>query len=628
MKRIYLIVVIAVMLGCVTKEESNMNVEQLYVNDVHSYAKPEEAVLTHIDLDLEVDFQKKIISGEAKITFNAKDDIGHLILDARGLIIRSIWSDNGDELNYTMGEEDPILGSELKIDIDSSFSSLIIVYETSPDAEAIQWLAPIQTADKNDPFLFTQSQAILARTWIPLQDSPGIRFTYTAQVKVPEGLMALMSAENPQSINETGLYQFKMEQPIPAYLMSLVVGNLEFRSLGNRTGVYAEPSLIDRAVYEFEETEKMVEIAESLYGPYQWERYDMVVLPPSFPFGGMENPRITFATPTIIAGDRSLVALIAHELAHSWSGNLVTNATWNDFWINEGFTVYFEQRIMEELYGREYAEMLASLSQQDLKIEVENFIVEGKEGDSRLKLDLTGRNPDDGVNSIAYDKGYSFLRYLEEMVGRQTFDPFLKEYFTSHSFQSMTTEGFLKYMKEHLFDENSIPYPEKEVSKWVYQPGLPETLPSINSERFGKVELQIQLFMGGVSPMDLNTDQWSTQEWLHFIKNLPSDISNDQIGWLDKAFKLSEGGNAEILDEWFILAVRHNYDAAYPAMENFLIHTGRRKFLTPLYRAMIENPSTRELAMKIYKKARPNYHSVSVNTLDEVLDWKEGNSPK
>lgn len=624
MKAFFSVVLVVFVVACSQKNNDKMaEVTQIQVEDIHSYARPEEAKVKHIDLDIYVDFENKIITGKSKVHFDATEDAEYLTLDTRGLRIKSIWQENGNEAQYELGREDKIFGTPLKIAIEEESNFVTVIYETEPGAEALQWLSPVQTAGKEAPFLFTQSQAILARTWIPLQDSPGIRFTYTAKVQVPKGMMAVMSAENPQEKNLAGIYEFNMESPIPSYLMALAVGDLEFRTLGARTGVYAEPAMIEKSAYELAETEKMLEIAEELYGPYQWGRYDIIVLPPSFPFGGMENPRITFATPTIIAGDRSLTSLVAHELAHSWSGNLVTNATWNDFWINEGFTVYFENRIMEKLYGRDYSEMLASLSQQDLKIEVENFVREGKGEDTRLKLDLENRNPDDGVTTIPYDKGYSFLRYLEEQVGRDVFDEFLREYFDRHAFQTMTTEVFLKYLEKHLFEENGLKYPKKEINEWVYEPGLPASLPSIKSDRFTKVEAQLKKWSDGASASTLDTAGWTTHEWLRFIKNIPENLQKSRLEELDKAFGLTKSGNAEILDAWFLKAIRYNYAEAYPAMEDFLINTGRRKFLTPLYDAMLKQESTKGMAMEIYRKARPNYHFVTVNTLDEMLDWQE-----
>ena len=430
-----------------------------------------------------------------------------------------------------------------------------------------------------------------------------------------------MSAENPQSKHKDGIYHFRMEQPIPAYLMSLAVGDLSFAAIGERTGVYAEPVMLDQAKYEFGEMENMLKIAEELYGNYRWGRYDLIVLPPSFPFGGMENPRITFATPTILAGDRSLTSLVAHELAHSWSGNLVTNATWNDFWLNEGFTVYFEHRIMEALNGRSYSEMLAALSQQDLKKEVRQFIKEGRSRDTKLKLELAGRNPDEGVSTIAYDKGYFFLRYLEDRVGRKKFDAFLRQYFKTHAFQSNDTESFLLYLQENLFKANQLKAPQ-DLREWIYGEGLPPSMPEVHSERFEQVDAMLKAWESGADPNKLNTGSWTTHEWLHFIRHLPEDIDRKRMEQLDQAFEFTQSNNAELLAVWFVLVVRHQYATGYDALEKFLEVTGRRKFLVPLYAELIKTDEGKQLAMKIYHKARPNYHFVSTNTIDNLLEWK------
>jgi len=392
--------IVAIFNQCQTSNEEPST--DMITNDVHTFAKPEEAVVTHLDWDAVVNFDTKMITAKASLKIKKSPDATSIVLDMKDLQIdRVTLGAEEQKVDFTIGEEKPHLGRPLTINLEEDTDVIHIYYKTSPDAEAVQWLSPVQTADKTAPFLFTQSQAILARSWVPIQDSPGIRFTYNATVQVPAGLMALMSAENPKEKSADGKYSFTMKQPIPAYLLALAVGDVAYQPISDRSGVYAEPSVIEKAAYEFAELEEMIQAAEYLYGKYQWEVYDIIVLPPSFPFGGMENPRLTFATPTILAGDRSLTSLVAHELAHSWSGNLVTNATWNDFWLNEGFTVYFEQRIMEALYGREYSEMLATLSAQDLEEEAAQMIAEGNGADTNLKLALDGRNPDDGMTSIA-----------------------------------------------------------------------------------------------------------------------------------------------------------------------------------------------------------------------------------
>jgi leukotriene A-4 hydrolase/aminopeptidase len=584
------------------------------MRDQHSFAHPEEAVITHLQLNLVADFTKKTLSGTAAYDIKVMPGAKEIFFDTRDLDIQKVEVD-GEAAAFTLGDPVEWLGQSLSIPVTEQSKIVTIHYATRPGAEALQWLEPSQTAGKQWPYLFTQGQAILTRTWIPIQDSPGIRLTYDAAVKCPVELLAVMSASNPQTKNTTGEYQFSMKQPIPAYLIALAIGDLEFRSMGQRTGVYSEPSMIDKAANEFSDMEKMVVAAEALYGPYQWDRYDVIVLPPSFPFGGMENPRLTFATPTILAGDKSLVALIAHELAHSWSGNLVTNATWNDFWLNEGFTVYFELRIMEALYGKSYAAMLTSLGYQGLQ----NSIKELPAEDTHLFLQLDGRNPDDGMTDIAYEKGAHFLLLLEEKAGREKFDAFLKSYFTEHQFQSMNTSKFIEYLNEKLIEPNQL---DINIDEWIYQPGLPANCPVIKTDRFTTVEEQNKAFLAGTAANALQTKEWTSHEWLHFIRALPDSLTTAQMKDLDQTFAFTPSGNCEIQAAWYTLAIKQGYGREIlPAIRKFLVEVGRRKFLTPLYTAMMENGMADD-AKSIYSEARPNYHSVSFNTIDKIVAGK------
>ena len=624
------LIVLIVQFGC--DQSSHQSTQSPYsasenlmttpAKDIHSYADPDQAIMQHLKWEAKVDFDSSRIYGKASIRISRDPNAEYLKLDTKNLQVDSVKAGSEfDETNteFSMGKADDILGSPLEIKLPPETDWVHIYYQTTDGAEALQWLNPQQTAGKQHPFLFTQSQAILARSWIPLQDSPGIRFTYEAKVQVPAQLLALMSAENPQTKNDQGIYQFKMDQAIPAYLLALAVGDIEFQSLGPRSGVYAEPELIEESAYEFAEIEEMISIAEDLYGPYRWERYDLIVLPPSFPFGGMENPRLTFATPTILAGDRSLTSLVAHELAHSWSGNLVTNATWEDFWLNEGFTVYFENRIMEKLNGRDYSEMLALLSLQDLKAEVEEMTANGMAGDTHLKLNLTNRNPDDGVTTIAYEKGYYFLRWLEETAGRDQWDKFLKKYFEENAFRSMTTEHFLKYLKKNLIEKQHINLYQEDLEEWIYQGGLPANLTPPVSAKFEKVDGSMNSWLqGGNIPQ---TDQWSTHEWLHFIKGLPENMDTAAMAELDREFGLTNSGNSEILAAWFEKAIQNDYQVAYPALATFLKEVGRRKFLSPLYQALAATEKGQSFALEIYGEARPNYHFVSTNSIDEILNY-------
>ena len=431
-------------------ENKSLSEDENLIIDTHTLSNYQDLPIKNTHLELSVNFQEKKIKGSVTHQFDKNRKVDLLKLDSKYLKIDSIQDGNGNSLEYSIGEFDELLGSALTVILNSESSEVVIFYETTDKSEALDWLLPNQTAGKTFPFMYTQGQSIFTRSWIPIQDTPGIRITYSAKINTPKNMMAVMSAANPQKMDTNNVYSFEMKQPIPPYLIALAVGNLEFKAIDFRTGVYAEPSMVDECANELVDMGKMVDVAEQLYGKYDWERYDVIVLPPSFPFGGMENPRLTFATPTIIAGDRSLVSLIAHELAHSWSGNLVTNATWNDFWLNEGFTVYFERRIMEALYGRDYSEMLALLGFQDLQNQVDNSIPSMQ----LLRLNMIGKHPDDAMTDIAYEKGYFFLRMLEENIGRDKMDVFLKKYFKDHKFRTIVTNEFLSYLKENLLDDN------------------------------------------------------------------------------------------------------------------------------------------------------------------------------
>ena len=583
--------------------------------DMHTLSNYQTVYSSHIHLDVEVNFTEKIISGSVTHTISNPKNANKFILDSKNLVVKHIEYDNGDSASFSYGEFDELLGTPIVIDINPDVKSVKIHYKTTNKTEALDWLMPEQTDGKISPFMYTQGQSIFTRSWIPIQDTPGLRITYSANVKVPEGMLAVMSASNPVQRNESNTYQFNMPQSIPCYLIALAVGDLVFAPIDERTGVYAEKTMLKDCAYELEDMGEMVTAAEELYGDYQWERYDVIVLPPSFPFGGMENPRLTFATPTIIAGDKSLTALIAHELAHSWSGNLVTNATWDDFWLNEGFTVYFERRIMESLYGKDYVEMLALLGYQDLQGSIANLAPELQ----LLKLKLKGLHPDAGMSDIAYEKGYFFLRLLEETVGRDKFDIFLKSYFNNHKFQTIVTEYFVEYLYENLLSPNNI---SLNVNQWVYEPGLPINCPSIVSERFNNVNNVLADFHENSDVSVINSKEWSTHEWLHFIRKLNPETNAEQMKLIDAEFKLTESGNSEILAAWFEQSIRFNYRGIDFALEKLLTRSGRRKFLEPLYTALAATPEGKERAIKIYEKARGNYHYVSFNTIDKVLELK------
>lgn len=597
-------------------EDAPLNAKQQAIlemkraTDYHSYSRPDEARVLHLNWEATVDFDRRVISGTATYDIACAEGAERILFDINGLTIESASVD-GQPVEFNVGPAAAFIGQPLSIPVSESARQVSIEYSTSPDAGALLWV------EGDSPFLFTQSQAILARTWVPCQDSPGIRFTYNATVHVPNNLMALMSATNPTSKNPSGTYAFEMAQPIPSYLLALAVGDVEFREIGEHTGVYAVPALIDAAEYEFAEMEDLLVAAEGLYGPYAWERYDLLVLPPAFPFGGMENPRLTFATPTIIAGDRSLVSLVAHELAHSWSGNLVTNATWDDFWLNEGFTVYFEQRIMEAVYGADISEMLATLSYQGLVDEVD-AIMDLNPDDTHLKLHLKNRDPDDGMTAIAYDKGYFFLRLLEQTVGREAWDQFLSAYFARHSFSVMDTDAFIAYLKAELLNTPEL-LAAVDLDAWIFGEGLPANCPEVRSARIERVDaLLADWVAGSASTESLPWEEWVYQERYRFLSNLPDDTPAERLGELDAVWGMTQTGNNEVLFAWLEQGIRSQYTPCYERLRSFLEVVGRRKFLTPLYRAM-EETGQGDLARDIYRTARPNYHSVATGTMDELL---------
>lgn len=590
---------------------------------LHSYANPDKIVTTHLDWKAEVDFTQKQIRGTASWTFKHLAGAPFLQFDTYALTIKKVWV-NGRETSFYVGPFDKDYGSSLSIPVKPTDTIVAIEYHTGPIATALQWLTPEQTAGKKLPYLFTQCESIHARSLLPCQDMPSNRITYHADVQVPAGMMAIMSARNPTERNPQGKYSFDMELPIPTYLIALAVGDISYKAIDKRSGVYTEPSQLDAAAAELSDIPAMMQAAEKLVGPYRWGRYDVLIAPPSFPIGGMENPRLTFATPTIIAGDKSLVSLIAHEMAHSWSGNLVTNATWNDIWLNEGFTTYVERRIMESISGTTYNDMLWELGYQDMQSDLQLF--GSKSPDTRLRVDLTGRDPGEGFSNIPYEKGAVFLRMLEEGVGRARFDTFMNAYFSSHAFTTMTTKKCLAYMDEHLFRGDIELRKQLRVDEWVYQPGLPENCPHKQPERFIAVDRERVKFEQGEKAAQLSTGAWTTHEWLQFLRKLPRPLPHEQLKDLDQQFTLSGIKNSEIADEWYRLCIASAYAEAYPAMEHFLRRVGRKKFLEPLYSELMKTPEGRERAKTIFAGCRRNYHPLTALKIEQILglNKKEG----
>ncbi len=589
--------------------------------DQNSYANLDDVVTTHLNLDLDVDFADKQLEGFVEHTLKWNNDTSKkLVLDTRDLDIDKVMyqDTSGDwhKAKFTLADRDDVKGSKLTITLKSQAPKVRIYYNSRPEASGLQWLTPEQTASKPHPFMYSQSQAIHARSWLPVQDTPAMRVTYSARIHTPKDIRAVMSADNKDALYKDGDYHFEMPQAISPYLIAIGAGNLEFKAMSKQTGIFAEPEILDASVAEFNDTQAMIDKTNEMYGEYAWGRYDLLMLPPSFPFGGMENPRLSFITPTVVAGDKSLVNLIAHELAHSWSGNLVTNATWEDLWLNEGFTSYVENRIMEEVFGRDRAVMEQALDAAGLRAQLKTIDAP----DTRLNLKLNGRDPDDAFSSVPYTKGQLFLIYLEEKYGRDKFDDFVKTYFNEFAFKSLTTAQFVIYLKANLIEKYPGVVSMDKVNEWIFEPGLPSDAPNPTSDAFDKVDTASAAWLKGeTSAAQLPTAQWTVHEWLHFLNNLPRDLSLDKMSELDKQFNLTQSTNAERAFAWFMLAVGNGYQPIYPALDKHLSGIGRRKLIVPLYKALIKN-GKREWAHDVYIKARPGYHPLAQGTIDALFD--------
>lgn len=588
--------------------------------DIHSFSNPEQTRVKHLNLEVDVSFEYHSLAVTAILEICRIDASAPLIVDTRDLTITTVQvSTNGSnysDTHFAIGPRDDVLGAALSIYLPGGTTHVLIKYNTSPHASGLQWLEPSQTTDKQAPFVYTQSQTIHARSWIPIQDSPGIRFIYSARVRTPQKLSAVMSANKLGVSN--GEHKFEMPEAIPSYLVALAVGDLSFRATGPRTGVYAEPSVLDRAASEFADTEEMICSAERLYGPYRWGRYDLLILPSSFPLGGMENPRVNFVTPTVLAGDKSLVSIIAHELAHSWSGNLVSNATWSDFWLNEGFTVYVERRILEDVYGKHRAEMEEALGRQDLEAEIGS----ASEMDTVLYPNLEGKNPDKQFRRVPYEKGALFLKHLELTFGRERFDQFLREYFNHFAFQSITTAAFASYAMEHLLNTEPNLSQTVPFDAWINQPGLPASAPRPITHAFTEVSTIASQWMDhSISASDIPMKSWTTHEKLHFLRSLSENLNALRMEELDKEHDLTGEANAEIQHQWLLLAIKNSYQPALANLETHLTSIGRFKLIRFLYKELMKTAEGQKQALMIYERARPNYHPMVATMIDEIVGW-------
>lgn len=608
--------------------------------DDHSYANVNQVRTKHLHLDLDVNFENKTIYGVARHDLG-KHNSDNVIFDTKYLQIQKITSgEKGKEkeLEFVIGswDKDSILGQPLIVTLKKSERYINIYYQTTTKTVALEWLEPLQTRGKIHPILYTLGSPTSTRTWIPLQDSPTNRFTYSATVKVPKELMAVMSAENQVKRNSEGIYKFSMKKPIPSYLVALSVGNYSYKRISDKCGIYSESEFLSQASDELEDLPKMMQITEKMFGPYQWGKYDLLIMPNSFPYGGTENPCLNFIHPTVLAGDKSLSLSLVKQLAHSWAGNLVTPRSWNDLWLNEGLTVYFEHRILEELEDNEYSNMLTLVKFNELKEEIKYLKKVNRLGDTHLKLDLKNRNPDTGVIEVSQIKGALFFKTLETKVGRKKIDEFLVNYLNSFAFQAISTEKFIEYFKNELIDPIKLSF---NIDEWIYQPGIPKNCINVNSERLNEMQKFAREFASGIDIFEPKTifepipksrkikritkqikrSDYSTYEWIEFIRKLPKNISPEKMAMVDAYMNFSNWGNSEVMTEWYVLSIQSGYKPALSPMEEFVSRVGRSKYLLPIYAALNETEENRQLALSIFEIAKMNYHSISISAIENLL---------
>ncbi len=582
--------------------------------DPHSYADSDQPSITTICLELTVDFDRRILHGSARFKLD-RDTEGPLDLDTRDLNITSVTRTSREPLEHVVHPAEGFMGSRLTVW--GPGTEFTIYYETSSQASALQWLEPAQTDGGALPYMFTQCQAIHARSVMPCQDTPRVRQQLKVKLRIPKTLNAVMAAADKgrTEFDAHAVHEFFMPQAIPSYLLAFAVGDLTSQDVGPRTKVWAEPGVLEAAAWEFDGVDAMLSAAEDLFGEYPWQRFDLLVMPPSFPYGGMENPRLTFLTPTLLAKDRSLVNVVAHELAHSWTGNLVTNASMNDFWLNEGFTVYAERRILEVLDGKPTCALHAALGKKALDADIERLAAQDPQL-TRLENDLSGLDPDDVYSSVPYEKGFLFVTRLETAVGRPAFDAFLAKYIKHFAFTSITTDDFVGFLKANLPEAvKSV-----DIDNWLHGTGIPEDAPAVQSEQLGVIDGLAEQLGGPTPPSEADLKALSVEEWQVLLSVVPEQLPLQTCEWLDSTFGLSKKTNYEILVSWLTVAIRSGVTDSWPVAKQTLLTVGRGKYLRPLYTALVsQGDEGRAYAKAIFAEAKAGYHPVAQQLVASVL---------
>ena len=601
--------------------------------DYHSFANIEQFRVTRLELNLRVDFMNKVLFGVVALQVKRLDpNATQLVLDTRGLDIRDVSEKPSNVMGalsksettwvsrpFHVDKADPVLGSPLVIELPpgkKSTESIKIEYVTSPTAPALQWVTDKQTAGKHHPFMYTLSYPIGTRSWIPLQDTPQVRAGYSAVIMTDDDVIAVMSANNDPRVKRKGQYAFLMRDPVPSSLIALAVGDLRFKETGPRTGVYAEKPLLEEAAKEFADTGAMLQSAERLFGPDRFDRYDIVVMPPSFPTVEVGNLSAPFVTSTAVTTDRSQEPVVARALAQSWAGGLVSVSSWRDAWINEGLSRYMGNRLMEEALG---SPRVAAASWLELRSLRENLDRQSA-GDQVLAADLRGRDPGAPSREPAYQKAGLFFTYLDGKYGRERFDAFLRGYFDHFSLRSVDTDQFLAYLKDNLLDRFPGIVTREQALSWVASIGIPADALLPASTAFDSVDAARNAWLAGKTPAKkIDNRGWETPQWVYFLSGLPATLRRDQMAELDQAFGFDRSANAQEAGGWFLLVIRNDYQPAYPHLEEYLKTTGRTSLIVPLYAELVKTPAGTTLARRVYPLAKPFYAAQTVAAVDAVV---------
>lgn len=576
-----------------------------------------------------------------KWTFRKLDPAAtELLLDTKGIVIKSVTAADGTTpIEWKLGADHEAFGSQLSIALPAGDATQVVVtYATSSSASAIQWLLPAMTAGKAMPFLFTQCQAIHARSLLPCQDTPQVKVTYNASVTVPKGITALMSAlgngdaPTASADGAKAVFQFKQPVAMAAYLIAIAAGDLKYSSVSKRCGVWAETAVIEKAAFEFSETEQFLAAAEEVCGPYEWGRYDVLCMPPSFPYGGMENPCLTFVTPTLLAGDRSLAAVVIHEIAHSWTGNLVTNQSWRHFWLNEGWTMFVQRKIMALLYGKPLAEFDATKGLKAMTDSIDHFGCE--HNFTSLLPDLKDIDPDDAFSSVPYEKGFNFITYLEKKAGgEEAFKPFIKEYLKAFAFKTLTSYDFKAFYLNYFSGKAVAGLDSIDWGAWLNGCGMPPVVNVFDPTLLTAVEdLKAEwLASKGSKAAAADIAAFKPAQMIGFLDVLQDSSEACKAVMTDPAvlkkmgevYKFSSSGNAEIKFRWCLLCIAAEMSDVLDFAVAFLLSAGRMKFVRPLFRALYTSKVGKQLALDTFAANRQIYHPICAKMVAKDIDFEE-----